>query len=74
MDELLLDNFNKIIEMKNKEVEIILLSKNKKMTNKSLEIDYETNKTINKIKNEEKRKLENSKLYKKKMDNNKQNE
>jgi len=67
----MVENFNKIIEIKEKEIEEILLSKNKKMTNKldKNDLDYATKKTISKIKSEEKRKYESSKLYKKKQDN-----
>lgn len=67
----MVENFNKIIEIKEKEIEEILLSKNKKMTNKldKNELDYATKTTISKIKKEEKRKYESSKLYKKKQDN-----
>jgi hypothetical protein len=70
MDKMV-ENFNKIIEIKEKEIEEILLSKNKKMTNKldKNDLDYATKKTISKIKSEEKRKYESSKLYKKKQDN-----
>lgn len=70
MDKMV-ENFNKIIEIKEKEIEEILLSKNKKMTNKldKNELDYATKTTISKIKKEEKRKYESSKLYKKKQDN-----
>jgi len=70
MDKMI-ENFNKIIDSKEKELEEILLSKNKKVINKldKDQLDYATKKTITKIKAEEKRKLENSKAYKKKQDN-----
>ena len=66
MDKMI-ENFNKIIDSKEKELEEILLSKNKKVINKldKDQLDYATKKTITKIKAEEKRKLENSKAYKK---------
>ena len=68
MDKMI-ENFNKIIDSKEKELEEILLSKNKKVINKldKDQLDYATKKTITKIKAEEKRKLENSKTYKKKQ-------
>jgi len=70
MDKMI-ENFNKIIDSKEKELEEILLSKNKKVINKldKDQLDYATKKTITKIKAEEKRKLENSKAYKKKQYN-----
>jgi len=70
MDKMI-ENFNKIIDSKEKELEEILLSKNKKVINKldKDQLDYATKKTITKIKAEEKRKLENSKEYKKKQYN-----
>ena len=68
MDELLLKNICDILENKNIEVQEILDSKNKKMIDgKSLELDYASKKTISKINTEEKRKIQNSKAYKKKM-------
>lgn len=65
MEEELLTNFNNLIKEKNEEVEMILNSKNKKMTTKSLELDYNAKKTIQKINAEEERKLKSSKAYKK---------
>ena len=50
MEEELLSNFNNLIDAKNKEVELILNSKNKKMiNNNSLELPYDAKKTIAKI-------------------------
>lgn len=65
MEEELLTNFNNFISQKNEEVEMILNSKNKKMTTKSLDLDYNAKKTIQKINAETERKLKSSKAYKK---------
>jgi hypothetical protein len=65
MEEELLTNFNNLINEKNEEVEMILNSKNKKMTTKSLDLDYNAKKTIQKINAEADKKLKNSKAYKK---------
>ena len=66
MDEELLNNFNNLIDIKNKEVELILNSKNKKMmNNNSNELSYDAKKTIAKINAEQERKLKSSKAYKK---------
>ena len=66
MEEELLSSFNTLIDAKNKEVELILNSKNKKMiNNNSLELSYDAKKTIAKINAEQERKIKNSKAYKK---------
>ena len=68
MEEELLINFNNLIDNKNKEVETILNSKNKKMiNNNSLELHYDAKKTIAKINAEQERKLKSSKSYKKEI-------
>lgn len=70
MDELM-GNFNIILNNKNKEVEDILISKNKKMkvTLKIDQLDYASKKTINLIENEKIRKYKSSKAYKKEQEN-----
>jgi len=66
MEEELLSSFNAIIDKKNKEVELILNSKNKKMINNDpSELTYDAKKTIAKINAEQERKIKNSKAYKK---------
>jgi len=64
-------NFNIILNNKNKEVEDILISKNKKMkvTLKIDQLDYASKKTINLIENEKIRKYKSSKAYKKEQEN-----
>jgi hypothetical protein len=70
MTEQLLHNFNELLKQKNEEVEFLLNSKNKKMRNKSVDLDYDSKKTLSKITAEQKRKYESSKAYKKEQSNN----
>ena len=70
MTEQLLHNFNELLKQKNEEVEFLLNSKNKKMRNKSADLDYDSKKTLSKITAEQKRKYESSKAYKKEQSNN----
>jgi hypothetical protein len=49
MTEQLLHNFNELLKQKNEEVEFLLNSKNKKMRNKSVDLDYDSKKTLSKL-------------------------
>jgi hypothetical protein len=65
MTDEVLFGFNELLKQKNEEVEFLLNSKNKKMRNKSTDLDYDSKKTLSKITAEQKRKYESSKAYKK---------
>ena len=65
MTDEVLFGFNELLKQKNEEVEFLLNSKNKKMRNKSVDLDYDSKKTLSKITAEQKRKYESSKAYKK---------